>query len=235
MAETVKVSTLDGDMALYDAKPHGAGRGAVVVIQEAFGVNDHIKDVTRRFASAGFRAVAPHLFHRTGDPVLDYEDIPNVLPHMEAITESGLIDDLQSTLDHLGDAGFGLSRTCIVGFCMGGTVAFIAAAQFELAASVTFYGGGVAEGRFGLPPLLEIAPQLKAPWLGLFGDLDKGIPVEQVEALGQAVGKAPVRAEIVRYADAGHGFHCDMRDSYHAESAKDAWERTLTWFETNLS
>jgi carboxymethylenebutenolidase len=221
-------------MAVYDAEPEGTARGAVVVIQEAFGVNDHIEDVTRRFASAGYRAVAPHLFHRTGDPVLDYGDIPQVLPHMQAITKDGLLDDLESTLGYLDDAGFGMSRTCIVGFCMGGTVAFIAATRFELAAAVTFYGGGVAEGRFGVPPLLELASELKAPWLGLYGDADKGIPVEQVEALRKVLGKVPATAEIVRYAEADHGFHCDMRDSYHEPSAKDAWERTLAWFETHL-
>ena len=235
MAETVKVSTPDGDMAVYDVEPQGTARGAVVVIQEAFGVNDHIEDVTRRFAVAGYRSVAPHLFHRTGDPVLGYGDIASVMPHMQAMTKEGLSDDVTATFAYLADAGFGLPRTAVVGFCMGGTVAFICAAQFELAAAVTFYGGGVAEGRFGLPSLLEIAPDLKTPWLGLFGDLDQGIPVEQVEALRQATGKSPVEAEIVRYAEAGHGFHCDMRDSYHEASAKDAWERTLSWFEKRLT
>ena len=234
MERKVKVSTADGEMAVYDAEPDGTARGAVVVVQEAFGVNDHIEDVTRRFASAGYRAVAPHLFHRTGDPVLDYADLTNVYPHMQAMSKEGLFDDLQATFGYLEDAGFALNRTCIVGFCMGGTVAFIAGVQFALAAAVTFYGGGVAEGRFGLPPLLEIASELKSPWLGLYGDTDQGIPVEQVEALRQGVGKAPVAAEIVRYAEAGHGFHCDMRESYHEASAKDAWNRTITWFETHL-
>lgn len=222
-------------MAVYDAEPDRTPRGAVVVIQEVFGVNDHIEDVTRRFASAGYRSVAPHLFHRSGDPVLDYGDLANVLPHMQAITKDGLIDDLVATFGYLANAGFGMQQTGIVGFCMGGTVAFLAATRFELAAAVTFYGGGVVEGRFGFPPLVELGADLKAPWLGLFGDVDQGIPVEQVEALRKAVDKAPLSAEIVRYAEAGHGFHCDMRDAYHEESAKDAWGRTLKWFETYLT
>ena len=234
MAHTVKVSTRDGEMAVYDAEPEGTTLGAVVVIQEAFGVNDHIEDVTRRFASAGYRSVAPHLFHRSGDPVLDYEDLANVLPHMQAITGDGLIDDLQATFAHLANEGFGMRQTGVVGFCMGGTVAFLAATRFELGAAVTFYGGGVVEGRFGFPPLVELGGDLKAPWLGLFGDVDQGIPVEQVEALRKAVGQAPEIAEIVRYAEAGHGFHCDKRDAYHEESAKEAWGRTLEWFETYL-
>lgn len=235
MPKTVEVDTLDGKMALYDAEPDGAPRGAVVVIQEAFGVNSHIEDVTRRFASAGYRSVAPHLFHRTGDPPLEYSDISKVMPHMQAMTRDGLITDLEATFGYLAAAGFGLDQTGIVGFCMGGTVAFLAATRFELAAAVTFYGGGVAEGRFGFAPLVEIGADLKAPWLGLYGDTDQGIPVEQVESLRQAVGKAPVRTEIVRYAEAGHGFHCDMRDSYHEESASDAWGRTLGWFESYLT
>jgi carboxymethylenebutenolidase len=228
------VNTSDGEMALYDAEPDGNPRGAVVVIQEAFGVNSHIEDVTRRFASAGYRSVAPHLFHRTGDPPLDYSDISKVMPHMQAITADGLVADLEATFGYLSTAGFGLDNTGIVGFCMGGTVAFLAATRFELAAAVTFYGGGVAEGRFGFAPLLELGADLKAPWLGLYGDADQGIPVEQVESLREVVGKAPVTAEIVRYADAEHGFHCDMRDSYHEASATDAWGRTLAWFESYL-
>jgi carboxymethylenebutenolidase len=231
MPTTVTVGTNDGEMAVYDAEPVTTPRGAVVVIQEAFGVNDHIEDVTRRFAAAGYRAVAPHLFHRTGDPVLDYGDIAKVMNHMQALTKDGLIDDIEATLEYLNAAGFGSSRTGMVGFCMGGTVAFISAAQFDLAAAVTFYGGGVAEGRFGLPSLIDLAPELKAPWLGLYGDADEGIPVDQVEALREAVAKAPVTTEIVRYSEAGHGFHCDMRDSFHKASAADAWERTLAWFE----
>src|ERR1019366_8504534 len=175
-------------MAIYDAEPEGPARAAVVVIQEAFGVNEHIEDVTRRFAAAGYRAVAPHLFHRTGEP--------------------GLRSDLEASFGPLATAGFGPSRVGVVGFCMGGTVSFLAAARHGLGAGVTFYGGGVAEGRFGMPSLVEMAPRLRTPWLGLYGDLDPSIPVEQVESLREAAAKAPVPTEIVRYPEAGHGFHC---------------------------
>ncbi|MHB8341157.1 MAG: dienelactone hydrolase family protein, partial [Mycobacteriales bacterium] len=136
---------------------------------------------------------------------------------------------------HLAAAGFGPQRTCIVGFCMGGTVSFLAAARYQLGAAVTFYGGGVSAGRFGLPSLVDMAPGLKTPWLGLYGDLDQGIPVEQVESLRDAIAKAPVPTEIVRYPEAGHGFHCDARDSYHQPSAGDAWQRTLDWFTGGLA
>jgi len=230
MANTVNLETSDGAMALYDVEPEAHAIGAVIVIQEAFGVNDHIEDVTRRFAAEGYRSVSPHLFHRTGDPVLDYQDIDKVMPHMGALSEAGLLADLDVTLDFLTQQGFANTSIGVVGFCMGGSVTFLAAARYRLGAAVTFYGGGVSEGRFGMPSLVDLAKDLKTPWLGLFGDLDKGIPVEQVELLRSAAGRAAGPAEIVRYAEAEHGFHCDARPSYHEPSARDGWRRTLDWF-----
>jgi len=236
MATTVNVATGNGDMELYDAEPEGTPRGAVIVLQEAFGVNHHIEDVTRRFAQAGYRAIAPHLFHRSGDPALEYDNFEKIMPHMQALSEAGLLEDLDVTLKYLADAGFGASRVGVVGFCMGGSVTFLAAARRALGAAVTFYGGGVTEGRFGMSPLVEMAPGLLTPWLGLFGDEDQGIPVDQVEALRTAAAKASVPTEIVRYAGAGHGFHCDARpDSYHEASARDGWSRTLEWFERHIA
>jgi carboxymethylenebutenolidase len=231
MQSTVTVATPDGKMAIYDVEPDGAARGAVIVIQEAFGVNGHIEDVTRRLAHEGYRAVAPHLFYRTGDPVIDYGDYAKILPHFEALSEAGVLGDIDATLDHLRNAGLDPSHTGIVGFCMGGTVTFLTAVRRPLAAAVTFYGGGVAQGRFGMPALVDMGSELQTPWLGLYGDQDQSIPVEQVEALRVATGRASVPTEVVRYADAGHGFHCDVRPDYHEGAARDAWRRTLEWFE----
>jgi carboxymethylenebutenolidase len=233
---TVRIATTSGGMPAYDARPSGEQRGAVVVIQEAFGVTAHIEDVARRCADAGYRAVAPHLFYRTGDPVLSYDDIASVRPHMGSLTEEGLLDDLDATFGYLDDAGFAASRVGVVGFCMGGTVSFLAGARRPLGAAVSFYGGGVAEGRFGMAPLVELAPRLQSPWLGLYGDQDQTIPVEQVEALREAAGRASVPTELVRYPEAGHGFHCDDRPAaFHEASAKDAWARTRSWFEEHVS
>jgi carboxymethylenebutenolidase len=234
MPTTVTVNTSDGEMGLYDAEPEGSARSAVMVIQEAFGVNDHIEDVTRRFASEGYRAVAPHLFHRSGDPVLGYGELQKVMPHMQAVTEAGLVEDLDATLSYLSGAGFASERVGVVGFCMGGTVSFLAAVHYSLGAAVTFYGGGIASGRFGTPSQIDMAPQLQTPWLGLYGDRDQGIPVDDVEALRQAAWKASVSTDVVRYPDAEHGFHCDARGSFHQPSAEDAWRRTLRWFETYM-
>ena len=235
MAQTVSVESTGDAMSIYEAQPEGTPRGAVIVIQEAFGVNEHIEDVTRRLAKERYLAVAPHLFHRSGDGTIAYDDMANVMPHMMALSREGLESDVDATIAHLENKGFALDQIGIVGFCMGGSVAFLAAVRQALGGAVTFYGGGISEGRFGLAPLVDLAPELKTPWLGLYGDRDQSISGEQVEALREAVKAAPVESEIARYPDAEHGFHCDARDSYHEASAKEAWQRTLRWFESHLA
>jgi carboxymethylenebutenolidase len=223
------------DTPIYEAAEGGVPKGAVVVVQEAFGVNDHIKDVAGRFAAEGYRAIAPHFFHRDGDPVIAYDDIESAMKHVRNLTERGIAEDLETAYTHLHDDGFEDDRIAVVGFCMGGTVAFIEACERPLGAAVTFYGGGIVEGRFGAPALLDLAPNLKAPWLGLYGAEDKGIPVDQVEQLREAVERAPVDTEVVIYPGAGHGFHCDARPAYHELSAHDAWSRTLAWLDEHLA
>jgi carboxymethylenebutenolidase len=234
MEHTVSVESADGAMGLYEARPDGQAAGAVIVFQEAFGVTEHIQDVCRRFSAEGYVAVAPHLFHRSGDPVIAYDDGANTVPHLKQLSAEGLEADLDATLAYLNDAGFQPAQIGVVGFCMGGSVAFLAAARRTLGAAVTFYGGGITQGRFGIPPLADLAGELKTPWLGLFGDGDQSIPVDQVESLRKEVD-GTVPAEIVRYQEAGHGFHCDARGSYHEASAKDAWQQTLRWLRANLA
>jgi carboxymethylenebutenolidase len=232
----VDVATPDGAMDVYEAAPDAPARGAVVVVQEAFGVNDHIQDVTRRFAAAGYHAVAPALFHRAGGGTAPYDDFTKVMPLFEGVTDDSILADVDATLAHLESRGFDRAQIGIVGFCFGGRVTFLVAARRALGAAVGFYGGGIAAAG-GLPfaPLIGESSSLQTPWLGLFGDLDRGISIESVEQLRTALGDAPVAADIVRYPDAEHGFHCDARDSYHAESAADGWSRTLAWFDTHLA
>jgi carboxymethylenebutenolidase len=235
MDHTIEVATLDGPMSLYEAVPDGAARGAVVVIQEAFGVNDHIMDVTRRFAAAGYHAVAPHIFHRAGGGTAPYDDFAKVLPLYEGLTDEGILDDVDTSLAYLHAQGFDDAQIGIVGFCFGGRVTFLVAAERALGAAVGFYGGGIVNARFPqFPALVDRAPTLKTPWLGLFGDLDSSIPVDDVEALRAAVAEAPVDGEVVRYADAEHGFHCDVRPAYKPDAAADAWDRTLRWLADRL-
>jgi carboxymethylenebutenolidase len=214
---------------------HGEPKGGVIVVQEAFGVNDHIEDVCERFAAEGWLAIAPHLFHRTGDPVLEYGDLSQIRPHMEALSPEGVLADIDTAIAAMADHAIPASGCGIVGFCMGGSVALITAAQRALGAAVTFYGGGLTEGRFGFPPLIELGRELQTPWLGLFGDLDRGIPVEAVEQLRVAAAESGQPTEIVRYADAEHGFHCDVRASYNADAARDGWRRTLDWFGRHIT
>jgi carboxymethylenebutenolidase len=214
--------------------PVNERKGGVIVLQEAFGVNEHIEDVCRRISDDGWLAIAPHLFHRTGDPKLGYDDLTQVAPHMQALTPETIGEDLSAAFDRMAEEGVELPETGVVGFCMGGTLALYAATQRDVGAAVTYYGGGVATGRFGLPSLIELAPTLRAPWLGLYGDLDKGIPIEDVEQLRAAAAQSGQETEVVRYPEAEHGFNCDIRSSYHAASAADAWQRMLAWFDRHL-
>ena len=208
---------------------------AVIVIQEAFGVNDHIRDVAERFAARGYYAVAPHLFHRAGSPEIAYDDFASAMSVMGSLDEPDILADLEAAVGFLVAAGFTRSSIALVGFCMGGTVSFYGATRALVGAAASFYGGGVAAGRFGFPPLLDLAPHLDAPWIGLYGDLDKGIPVDQVEALREAAATSSVTTEIVRYPDADHGFHCDGRPQvFHPSAAQDAFARTLDFFASHL-
>lgn len=237
---TLEVETADGGtMPLYEAKPEGSrenAKGAVVVIQEVFGVNQHIQDVTRRFAEAGYHAVAPHLFHRTGSPELPYDDFNKVMPHMAALDDDKIFGDVDAAVGHLEQQGWGSPQIGLVGFCFGGRVAFLVGTSRPLGAVVGFYGGGIVTVRWPqFPAIVDQAPNMKAAYLGLFGDQDQSIPVEDVERIRTELANTPVPHEIVRYPDAGHGFHCDMRpDHYHEASAKEAWAKTLSWLDEHL-
>ena len=209
---------------------------AVIVVQEAFGVNDHIRSVADRLSDEGFLAVAPQLFHRDGSPEVPYDDFKQAMPLMGNLTKQGITNDLNATTDFLSTLGFTPANIGVVGFCMGGTVAFYAATLGTVGAAASFYGGGLATGRFGFPPLIELAPELKCPWLGLYGDLDQSIPNEQVEELRSVTDGLSVTTEIVRYPEGQHGFHCDARpDAYNDDAARDAYQRTLTFFAEHLS
>ena len=237
--ESRSLDTADGPMRVYEAVPDGgsAARRGVVVVQEAFGVNAHIEDVTRRFAAAGYHAVAPDLFHRGGGGTAEYGDWDTVMKLYASVTgDADVLADVDAALDHLRAQGVADERIGIVGFCFGGRVTFMVSLRRALGAAAGFYGGGIVTARFPqFPPLVERSASLRTPWLGLFGDEDASIPVDDVEQLRSALHAAPVDTEIVRYAGAKHGFHCDVRADYDAGAAADAWERTLTWFDRHLS
>jgi len=232
---TITLTTPDGEMPAYVAEPDFTPRGAIIVVQEAFGLTDHILAIADRLAMAGYVAIAPALFHRDGAPVFAYDDFASVIPVISSVTQANLDVDLAATVAELERRGFNRAQRGIVGFCMGGAIALYADTCDLVGAAVTFYGGGVTTGRFGLAPLVELAPNLRAPWLGLYGDLDQSIPVDQVEALRMAAAQAQAPTSIVRYENAGHGFNCDARPDFVADAAADAWARALSWLETSLS
>lgn len=226
----------DVQMAVYVSRPAGVPVAALVVVQEAFGLTDHIKSVVDRAAAAGHLAVAPALFHRQGSPIVAYDEMDSAKAHLGLLADAELMADFLATLDWLAAEGFPAERVAVVGFCMGGSVSYVYGARFPLLAAITFYGSGIEQGRFGMPSMLDLVPMLRTPWLGLFGDLDRGIPIDQVEELRAATAGAPVPTRIVRYPEAGHGFHCDARPAaYNREAAVDGWARTLAFIAEQLS
>ena len=191
------LDTADGAMATYRARPEADARGGVLVVQEAYGLTGYVRSVADRLAEAGWYAIAPALFHRTDGVVLPY-DFSLVRPHMAALTGDTVLADVDAALAHLSSAGFGSARQGVVGFCMGGSITFFTDALRPVGAAVTYYGGGIAAGRFGFPPQPSLAAGLHGAWLGLYGDLDKGIPAEEVEALRAAAATAAVPSQVVR-------------------------------------
>ena len=238
-AETITLATPDGPMDVYVARspsPADPPR-AVIVVQEAFGVNEHIEDVTRRFAGAGYLAVAPHLFHRSGGGTIAYDDRDGMARHVAAVADEHTLDDLDAVLEWLRTEGIDDRRVGVVGFCFGGRVAFLVATRRSIGAAVGFYGGGIVHARSDArPSLLPGVPAMQTPWLGLFGDADESIPADDVEAIEAALASAPVSTEVHVYANAGHAFLNDTRPDRHVpEAAGEAWSRTLTWFDEHLA
>jgi carboxymethylenebutenolidase len=210
-------------------------RAGVVVLQEAFGITTHIRSICERLACAGYAAIAPALYHRDGAPVIDYSRMDLARPLMERLDIGELQADIASSIGYLSEAGCRPRQVAILGFCLGGSVALYASTVFEVGAAVTFYGGGVSAGRFGMPPLKDVAPAIRCPWLGLFGGQDPTIPPEDIAALRSAVAESPAKTELISYPEAGHGFNCDERSAYVPSAAADAWQRTLVFLDAQLS
>jgi carboxymethylenebutenolidase len=233
----VEVATADGPMRVFEAHEEGGHGEAAIVVQEAFGVNDYIAQVARDLAAEGFHSVAPDFFHRAGGGVVPYDGAWDaVVEKFSGLDDDKVLMDLDAAIGLLHDRGFDDRSIAVVGFCWGGRVSFLAAVRRALGAAVGFYGGGIVSGRFPqFPPLVGEAAALQTPWLGLFGDLDQSISVEDVETLRAALDAAPVDHAVHRYAEAGHGFHCQARPTHlHKPSAEDGWERMVAWFNGHL-
>jgi carboxymethylenebutenolidase len=229
---TEKITLQVGDgtsMNAYAAMPAEGGKlPGLLVFQEAFGVNPHIRDVTERFAKQGYVAIAPELFHRTG-PGFEcaYADFTPCLPHMQAMTPEGLINDAQAAFDWLQKNPRVLpNSTASVGWCMGGRVSFLANAALPLKAAISFYGGGIA------PSLLPRARESHGPVLLFWGGLDGHIPADQVRSVIDAMKEAKKTYVNVEFSDADHGFFCDARPSYKETAARQAWDLALRFLAT---
>jgi carboxymethylenebutenolidase len=230
------VLTSAGGVPILDCSPDGSPRRAVVVLHDAAGATGQNDSFTRRFADLGYRSIAPQLYYRAGARSLSYDDTDGMVGQMKALNEVDLLADLRSVVGYLNGEGFDDRAIGLVGFCMGGTIGLFGARHLALGAAVTFYGGGIVDAEFGIPPLLDLAPDLQTPWLGLYGDLDRLAPVEEVERLRRAAARSPVPTALHRYAEAGHAFQADSRPAmYHEASARDAWEKTLQWLDQHLA
>ena len=204
----------------------------VLVVQEIFGVHEHIRDICRRLALEGYLAVAPELYFREGDPN-DYHDIPTLFSELVSkVPDTQVLSDLDHAANWAGRNGGDIRRMGITGFCWGGRISWLYAAHNpQLRAAVAWYGRLIGEKTMKQQKHpIDIAVDLGAPVLGLYGGQDEGIPLESVEQMRQALHAANAKADIVVYPDAGHAFNADYRPSYHAESAQDGWARMLTWF-----
>jgi carboxymethylenebutenolidase len=229
--ESIILKSDGSDMGVYIARPEAKKAPGLIVFQEAFGVNDHIKDVARRFAEQGYVAVAPELFHRTAPPGFTgtYGDFASVAPHFQAVTTDAIASDARAVFDWLSkDSQVGTSHIGSIGFCMGGRCSFIANAKLPLQAAVSFYGGGI------VPALLDLAQEQSGPILFFWGGLDQHIDPEQRNGIADAMTKAGKPYINVEISDANHAFFCDARPSYNAIAAKHAWALTLSFLETHL-
>jgi carboxymethylenebutenolidase len=231
--DEVKVS--GGEMPVYYAKPKSAAKPPVVLVaMEVFGLHEYIKDVTRRLAKLGAFAVAPDYYFRTGADLTKITDMKDLMPLVNSKPDAELLSDLDATVAWAKAEGGDTSRLGVIGFCRGGrTVWEYAAHSDQLKAGVAFYGSLVdPDGQKAVWPKspTQLAPEMKAPVLGLYGAEDQGIPVTQVETMKAALAAAGKTAEFKVFPGAGHGFHADYRPSYRAEAAEAGWKDMQAWF-----
>ena len=234
-AGDAKIKVADGQMPGYFARPNGVSNPPVVLVaMEIFGLHEYIKDVTRRLAKLGAFAVAPDYYFRKGVDLTKITDIPQLLPIVNSKPDAELLSDLDGTVAWAKSQGGDTSRLGIIGFCRGGrSVWEYAAHSALLKAGVAFYGPP-ADPPSAIWPKnpIALAPEMKAPVLGLYGEADTGISVASVEALKAALAENKKTAEFKVYPGAPHGFHADYRASYRKEAAEDAWSRMQAWFKT---
>jgi carboxymethylenebutenolidase len=232
-AGEVQIPTDGGTMPGYYAKPQGAGPFPVVlVIEEIFGVHEHIKDLCRRLAKSGYLAVAPELYARYGD-LSKMTDVGQIVSQVISKTpDAQLLKDLDNAVAWAGKNGGDTSRLAVTGFCRGGRNTWLYAAHNPAVKAAVAWYGPVAGERSDIQPktAADVAADLKAPLLGLYGGQDTGIKADDVQAAAAKAKAAGKTVEIHIYPDAPHGFNADYRPSYRKADAEDGWQRMLAWF-----
>jgi len=238
-AGEVKIPVKDGVIPAYRAMPaKGKNFPVALVVQEIFGVHEHIKDICRRFAKAGYLAVAPEMYARQGD-VSKLANINDIMPIVSKVPDAQVMSDLDTAVAWAKKNGGNTSKLAITGFCWGGRVVWLYAAHNpKLKAGVAWYGRLAPPPPERASPLqpkhpLELVKDLKAPVLGLYGGADQGIPNNTVEQMRKALKDANKPSEIKLYPDTPHGFYADYRPSYRKEQAQDGWNLLLAWFKKN--
>ncbi len=235
-AGDAKIAGAGGEMPAYFARPKGVANPPVVLVaMEIFGLHEYIKDVARRLAKLGAFAVAPDYYFRAGVDLTKLTDFKEIMPVVNAKPDAELLSDLDAAAAWAKGQGGDTSRLGIMGFCRGGRSVWVYAAHSAaLKAGVAFYGSLVdpkSPSNPGWPKSpTELAPEMKAPVLGLYGEADQGIPVAQVEEMKAALKAAGKTAEFKIYPGAPHAFHADYRPSYRQEAAEDAWKQMESWF-----
>jgi carboxymethylenebutenolidase len=236
-AGEVKAPVKDGTMPAYRAMPASGGPfPTIVVVQEIFGVHEHIKDICRRLAKLGYLAVAPALYARQGD-VSNIENIQEIISKVVSkVPDEQVLSDIDATVAWARSSGKGdTARLGITGFCWGGRIVWLYSAHSPaVKAGVAWYGRLVSQADALHPKNpIDLVSELKAPVLGLYGGADQGIPVATVEQMRAALKQANKPAEIILYPDTPHGFYADYRPSYTKTAAADGWKRMLEWFKTH--
>ncbi len=235
-AAEVKVPTADGEMVAYRAMPASGGPfPTVLVVMEVFGVHEHIKDVVRRFAKAGYYAIAPELYARQGDPT-KYTEIPKLISEIVVkVPTDEVMSDLDATVVYAKSTGKAdTKRLAVTGFCWGGFATWMYAAHNPgLKAAVAWYGSDRKISTLQPQNPVDIAGEVKCPVLAFHGGQDKSIPQETIDKRAEMCKAAGKTCEVKVYPDAQHGFNADYRPSYNADAAKDAWKLMLDWFKKN--
>src|SRR5215470_11449232 len=230
-SQHVEIKVEDGTtMLAWLAQPAGeTPKRGIMVFPEVFGVNAHIRDVTNRFAAAGFFALSPELFHRTAPPKWEcaYTDFGTARQHMQAVQEASLESDVKATYGWLKTNTQANDNIACVGYCMGGRVSFLANSAIPLKAAISYYGGN-------MPSLLHRTNKLSAPMLFFWGELDSHIPAEDRAQVTKAMREMKKDYVDVVFSYADHGFFCDARQSYQANAARLSWDLAQSFLNARL-